>query len=409
MSIELLDEDEDADLKEQKKKHEDFLLAEYSSIATAYSNTISTIATFFRNYLVIVGLPVPVLGFILTQLSKPGQPNQPASISLPTDLAFLVPLIGLVIGMLGFCLMVYVINLRLDALLYARTVNGIRKYFYDKSPLDYSAELQMRVLPRTPTQPRYHEWMYFLPVIVVFTVLNTIYLVVGLAWYTETHWNIHPVDIWYSFLAVVLLSLLIHVGAYAFWAWYRESKYLRKFIIGVDIDGVLNKHRDTFCTKLFTLLGKEGVWADQIRKIPVHDQPELGVTKADEHAIFNHPSYWQDLEPMERVAEMIGELRNTFGFKVFIFTHRPWPEPQQFPPGHEATYRSLWARLWCWWPSRVENQPEYRHRWTRFWAWCSLIGPTIRSKLSPMGIGAIRGQVADEARNRVRQVGCRNR
>ena len=47
MNSDLLDMDEDAEVNEQKK-HDDFLLAEYSSIATAYSNTISTIASFFR-------------------------------------------------------------------------------------------------------------------------------------------------------------------------------------------------------------------------------------------------------------------------------------------------------------------------------------------------------------------------
>ena len=346
MSIDLLDEDEDADFKEQKKKHEDFLLAEYSSITTAYSNTISTIATFFRNYLVIVGLPIPILGFVLTQLSKPGSPGQPATVTLPPDLQFLVPLSGVVIGSLGFCLMIYVVNLRLDALLYARTVNGIRKYFYDKSPLDYEKELQMRVLPRTVTQPRYLERMYFLPVIGVFTTLNTLYPIVGLAWFAQGRLGIGSADIWYGYLGLFLLSLILHAGTYAFWAWYRETKHLRKFIIGVDIDGVLNKHREMFCTKLFDLLHKRDIWADQIKKIPVHDQPELGVTESDEHAIFNHPSYWQALEPMERVAEMIGKLRNIFKFKVFIFTHRDWPVVQQFPAAKQEEYRSLWEKLW---------------------------------------------------------------
>jgi hypothetical protein len=389
MTIEMLDDDEEAELKEQKKKHEDFLLAEYGSIATAYSNTISTIATFFRNYLVIVGLPVPILGFVLTQLSKPGATGQGTPLTLPIDLYFLVPITGFVIGALGFCLMIYVVNLRLDALLYARTVNGIRKYFYDMSPLEYEKELQMRVLPRTVTQPRYYERMYFLPVVGVFTTLNTLYPLVGLAWFAQGRVGLSPADIWYGYVGLFLVSLILHAGTYSLWAWYRETKYLRKFIIGVDIDGVLNRHRDMFCTKLFTLLGKEGVWADQIRKIPVHYQPELGVSEANEQAVFNHPSYWKELEPMERVAEMIAKLRNIFGFSVFIFTYRDWPVLKQFPSGKEEEYRLLWKELRCWWPATVEERHEYRSRWNRTKMRLSLAWPTLLSFLHPLGHASI--------------------
>ncbi|MCE9565962.1 MAG: hypothetical protein K8U57_28395 [Planctomycetes bacterium] len=390
MSIELLEEDEDAELKEQKKKHEDFLLAEYSSITTAYSNTISTIATFFRNYLVIVGLPIPILGFVLTQLSKPGAPGQAATISLSTDMYFLVPLAGFVIGAIGFCLMIYVVNLRLDALLYARTVNGVRKYFYDKSPLEYEKELQMRVLPRTVTQPRYLERMYFLPVIGVFTTLNTLYPIVGIAWFAQGKVGLSPDEVWYAYVILFLLSLILHAGTYAYWAWYRETKHLRKFIIGVDIDGVLNKHRDTFCTKLYTLLGKEGIWAENITAIPVQDEPRIGVSEAEANAVFNHPSYWQDQVPTDGVAEVIDKLRNVFGYKVFIFTHRHWPERKQFPAGQEKQYRSLWRRAWFWWPRPSSIRPESRSWWNRTKLWISLILPTMHSLLRPLSSGSIR-------------------
>src|SRR5262249_9132617 len=158
----------------------------------------------FRNYLVIVGLPIPILGFVLTQLSKPGQPGQGMSIQLSAGLSYLVPVTGVAIWALGFCLMLYVVNLRLDALLYARTVNGIRKYFYDKSPLDYPNELQIRVLPRTPTQPRYYEWTYFLTVVIVFALLDTIYPFAGIAWYIANSQG-NPLDEWQVAILVPLV------------------------------------------------------------------------------------------------------------------------------------------------------------------------------------------------------------
>lgn len=339
MSIELLDEDEDADSKEQKKKHEDFLLAEYNNIAAAYFNTVTTIAAFFRNYLVVVGLPIPILGFVLTQLTK-----SDATFSLPPGLAFMVLVFGAAIGCLGLGLMLYVVNLRLDALLYARTVNGIRKYFYDKSPEEYHSELQMRVLPRSVTQPRYWEWRYFGPVIVVFAILNTLYPFTAITWFVIPHCGQSFFNAWYYTIVIPACFFLFHLVSYWYLVHRRETAYLRKFIIGADIDGVLNTHRDTFCTMLFTLLHKQNIFAHQITKIPVHDCPGLGVTEADEHAIFNHPSYWRALQPTDRVAEVIKKLRNVFGFQIILFTHRPWPEPKTFPRGREEEYREIWCR-----------------------------------------------------------------
>src|SRR5438270_13853062 len=106
-----LDDDDDADSAERKtKKYEDFLLAEYGSITQAYFNTTTTIATFFRNYLVIVGLPIPIFAFLLTQLSRGG--NLP---TIPEDLSPFIPGFACMIGVLGLFVMLYVVNLRLDA------------------------------------------------------------------------------------------------------------------------------------------------------------------------------------------------------------------------------------------------------------------------------------------------------
>jgi len=332
MSIDLLNDDDDPDQVEQKKKYEEFLLAEYGSIAQAYFNTTSTIATFFRNYLVIIGLPIPALGYILTQ---------PNSALFHQDLKYFIPFAGCVLGILGLCLMMYVVNLRLDALLYARSVNGIRKYFYDRSTIDYPAELKMRVLPRTTTQPRYYEKAYFLPVIVGFALLNTLYVIVGAGWYSAHQDTPRATPDWLTLVVIPAFFFAFHFVVYWRLALHRDTAYLRKYIIGVDIDGVLNTHRDTFCTKLWDLLRKS-VWADQITTLPVHECQGLGVTEADEQAIFNHPSYWRDLKPAPRVAEVINKLRNVFGFKIIVFTHRPWPEPKTFPRHLQAEYDDLW-------------------------------------------------------------------
>jgi uncharacterized HAD superfamily protein len=336
----LQDDDEDGESPNAKaKKHDEFLLAEYSSIAQAYFNTTTTISTFFKNYLVIVGLPIPVFVFLLTQLSKGG-----VIPSIPNELSPLVPGTGGLIWLLGLCVMLYVVNLRLDALLYARTINGIRRHFYDRSGIHYPEELKTRVLPRSTFQPRYFEWHYFLSVIAVFALLNTLYLILAFAWYLH-HVSCDGAAIVWASLATCVVSLFLHYLAYWGLTRFRETRYLRKFIIGLDIDGVLNKHREHFCDMLRQLCDKQ-VDPAQITWIPVHECKGLGVGEAEADAVFNHPGYWRDLPPMEGAAQVLSKLKNVLGYKLFVFTHRPWPEPKKFPadPEKASHYRYLWAQ-----------------------------------------------------------------
>jgi uncharacterized HAD superfamily protein len=337
----LPDEDDGNGGDVKSKKYEDFLLAEYGSITQAYFNTTTTIATFFRNYLVIVGLPIPIFAFLLTQLSRGG--NLP---TIPEDLSPFIPGLACMIGMLGLFVMLYVVNLRLDALLYARAVNGIRKHFYDRSGTEYPEELRLRVLPRSIHQPRYFEWHYFLSVIAVFAMLNTLYPIIGFVWY-QNHYSTTAFWMIWTSLGIGITCVAIHLFAYWWLTWYRDNKYLRKYIIGVDIDGVLNKHRDHFCYMVWFLYNKS-IWADQITCIPVRDCKALNVTQAEEETVFNQPLYWNELPPLEGAAEALRKLKNTFGFKIYIFTHRPFPEPGQYPPAERERYEQLWKcqRIW---------------------------------------------------------------
>jgi uncharacterized HAD superfamily protein len=152
--------------------------------------------------------------------------------------------------------------------------------------------------------------------------------------------------IWKSVI-IGALCVVVHLVAYWRLTWYRDNKYLRKYIIGVDIDGVLNKHRDHFCYMIW-LLFQRSIWADKITRIPVHDCTGLNVTQAEEETVFNQPLYWNGLPPLEGAAETLRKLKRTLGFKIYIFTYRPFPEPAQYPPTERERYAQLWnyQQLW---------------------------------------------------------------
>lgn len=106
--------------------------------------------------------------------------------------------------------------------------------------------------------------------------------------------------------------------------------------MGVDIDGVLNKHRHHFCKLLNELVQKQ-LDPEQITSIPVHENQDLGVSRTDERKVFNDPRYWVEMPCINDAAYNIEKLRNLFKLKIYIFTHRPWPSKEIY--GNKNIYK----------------------------------------------------------------------
>lgn len=313
-----------------KSPYEEFLIAEYSNIAQAHFNTESTISNFFKHYMLIVSIPITLFAIFLR---FPGQ-HQLDSVLIPTILAAL-PWIMVLIGFIGLCVMVYIMNLRFDAILYARAVNGIRSYFSKRSNIAFDEELRQRALPRTIQFPPYFEGTYFLFPVLAFAGFNSFYFTFAYCCYSDQIW----LRVWF-FMFVCAFHLL----AYMWLANYRESGYLRSKIIGIDIDGVLNHHRQHFCKMLLEICDKD-LDPNDIIDIPVHNVPGINVTESDEHDIFNHPNYWTDMPVDDEATNFLRRLKNDLGYKIVIFTHRGWPEPETFPKDKIAQYESYWDEV----------------------------------------------------------------
>lgn len=304
----------------------DYLLAEYQYIAEAHFKTIEAISSFFRYYLIIVGLPFTLYAVIIG-LSQQIHDYIYVLTALTAGISIIIALAGLLVTS-------YIVNLRLDAVLYARTVNGIRKHFYDQSNLDLNYKLRMKMLPQTPSQPGYFEG-FFLPAIICFALFDSVYLLLGLSIFFA-HFpgfseitsfsavggllNIIPTWVW----VVCTLFFIAHFLVYLITARWRELSYLKSNSIGIDIDGVLNDHRTMFCQVLESCKHIK-ILPDQILKIPVHENITLGVKDEDEKAVFNEPLYWTDMPVSKNAKETITKLRNGFKLKVFIFTYRHSP------------------------------------------------------------------------------------
>ncbi len=267
-----------------------------------------------------MALPVTLVGVFIGIL--------PHGLSDLGTIAVSLALVSIIISAVGFFVMLYVINLRLDVILYARAVNGIRKYFYDRGSMDLSWKLRTRVLPQSPSLPPYFEPWYFGPVILTFAFFNSAYLLVGFALpflaNSTQGISLGVIPSWVWVTGIVFF--LVHFASYGLYTRYHEFGYLRTFTVGVDIDGVLNKHRIQFVTRLYGLTRKI-VDPEWITTIPLHEDPYLGVSRPDELLVFNEPEYWTTMPPAADGPKVIHKLRNQFKLKIHIFSYRPWPTP----------------------------------------------------------------------------------
>lgn len=330
---------QDTGSQESKTLFERFLLAEYDNIAHAHFNTVDSLSNFIKHYIAIASIPFAV-ALIFLDADKLNAVGTELSIQ---DHSYLIAISLSVLSLIGLSVLGYVINIRFDAILYARTVNGIRKHFYDKSGVPLEEELRIRVLPRTPGFPKYIGNRYFGFVVITFMLVGTSYF--GAGW--VLHWKSASWPL--GWLVVLIVSFAaLHWLLYAKLAEHRERTYLQKPIIGVDIDGVLNAHRPHFSAQLKALTGK-ALAADEITHIPVRKIPGAGITEADEQTVFNWAGYWADMPPIQDdVGSIVRKLRNVLGFQVWIFTYRPWPEPNTFPPNQECRYWCAWQKLSAW-------------------------------------------------------------
>jgi uncharacterized HAD superfamily protein len=357
-----LPEQQRAAMTQPNDDFREFLKTEYTNIASAHFAAGNTITNFFQFYLLVIGLPITVAG-VVQKLggSAPTTGTIPGIVQLLADP--LVPILALTVGVLGLFLMWYIVTLRFDAIRYARTINGVRKRFYNNARLDTRQELAMRGLPRTITKPRYFEKLPFGGIVCSFATLNAAYIALA-AWNT-VHNKFQLVESIVGFVNSYGLRLsttgliafadrpgaaetvatvafiaffLLHWLMYFMLARYQEHRYWQRQRIGIDIDGVLGDQRTQFAALLPTVVPGKTLNPDSIVHIPLHEcntlQDSTGATIAltehDEHAVFNSTTYWKQMPAYADAARVVRELHDLYRFRIMIFTYRPWPNPAAY-------------------------------------------------------------------------------
>jgi hypothetical protein len=191
-------------MEKNTEEFKEFLLTEYSNIASAHFETGKQVSTFYKYYLIILAAPVVIV--TLNQNKNLGKIITPSVEDIPIHwVAFIIMLL---ISVFGFLISWVVIDLHHDSILYARTVNGIRKYFYSKSELNIDEEKQIRVLPTEIGIPDFYSYGHLGIIVASFAIVNSSFFIAAMVIVSKNDLPICLLAI--MFLAFFLLHFLVH-------------------------------------------------------------------------------------------------------------------------------------------------------------------------------------------------------
>jgi len=281
-------------------KFEDFMIEEYKNISSAFFEISGRISSFFKYMLLIFSVPILLIAnkVEISSIYKMG--------------------VYIVISFSGYFVMLYLSHLRFEAFLYARTINGTRKYFTEKSYFSDSKYNILEIdrylkLPIQTSKPEYGDSFQFIYIVAVILIISTAYQLLGLM-------CILP------FLSSLIISIVI--GFIYFILYFNLAKRAEcgfdyyNHIIGIDIDGVLNEHEIQFCKILNQETGIK-IKPEIITKMPVHHVVSE-VSEEDERKVFFCEDYWKTMPEKQFASNEIKRIKNGLAYKIHIFTWRDW-------------------------------------------------------------------------------------
>ena len=124
-----------------------FQLKEYENISQAHFKTNEVLATFYRYFLLITAIPITTIGLVILNFSSDGISQEGRILAY-----YLFGVSSVLLSVVGVAVISYIEGLRLDAILYARVVNSIRNFFFDKAGAELFGKA---VLPTSKNVPTY--------------------------------------------------------------------------------------------------------------------------------------------------------------------------------------------------------------------------------------------------------------
>ena len=189
-------------------------------------------------------------------------------------------------------------------------------------------------------KPAYSEWSQFGFIVGVLGLFDAFYFAFGMynlislpGYYCK--WIINNLNVICLFIGLVWCALHFLFHKIVSIRSENGSDYYRR-IIGVDIDGVLNKHEESFVS-ICNIINGTTLSKESITTLPVSKSGII--TREQEHKVFHTIEYWMNMPVREDVVQnLVEEIKNKRGYKVYLFTWRDWKVTRTIN-GREADFR----------------------------------------------------------------------
>ena len=293
------------------EKTRQYYTSEFEMLTNAHFQISQQITTFFQYSLLILSAPFALL-------------------AINNFSAKILSVVFLIIGTVGLFVMLYLSKMRTEALLYARQINRIRNVLYSNGIIGNKPEEihNRKILFSQDKKPNYADFHQFGYIVIVLNIFSSSYFSLGTykviqSFFADTSLYGFIASKQYlisvPFVLFFSLGLILHrvVSQHS----ENGSSYYKR-IIGVDIDGVLNKHEEQF-VKFYNGQNDHKIRIEDITTLPVSKSGIIH--KEDERKIFVKEDYWTSMPVIDGSSKIIKEeIYNLLGYKVFLFTFRDW-------------------------------------------------------------------------------------
>ena len=211
------------------KDASDFMIQEYDRISTAYFGLRDQVNEWFKMYVTLIGLPLTVLAAV----ARFGSGSTTIDLNeVPTVVSVLLA----VVSFLGIFVTFSIISMRMEMILYARTINGIRRFFADLDktamPRPQPSELvKYLILPTSDTMPPFYEAgrAMFYQVILI-GIMDGFISAIAIQNLFHIGWG------WSGFLGLLIAGL--HLFIYRGMAYIREKEWVTRFEDNLEIPNI---------------------------------------------------------------------------------------------------------------------------------------------------------------------------
>ena len=149
-----------------------FQLREYDNISQAYFKTNEVLATFYRYFLLIIAIPITTVGLALLNFSDAEIKQDGRTLAF-----FIFGVSAILLSVIGAAVIIYIEKLRLNSVVYARSVNSIKDYFFKMPGANIFGD---PVLPTSKVKPPYGGFGASLVLYYVCAFMNSAYFSAGL-------------------------------------------------------------------------------------------------------------------------------------------------------------------------------------------------------------------------------------